>query len=476
MKTPAVTNSTISPVLSKTLHYASAEECRVLLDQGANVNELDSGGRTALYCAAVRGDIEKIMLLADAYADPNVPAVVGGWTALHIATKPEVVAALLSIGADVAALDNGGRTPYEVQKDIVASGSEVLKMLAPPSAPSRGHEGADDAAANHPGTPARRVFDLVAAHALHEELASSQDTRSLAPLLKRVACREGEPGHRPLSLAPTPDAIATLRQDFPNFGPVIDLIERRSALARMADGAFALPPLLLVGPPGVGKTHFAHRLATLTATPFHEISMATASTGWMLSGLDRSWNGGKPGLVFRALCVDDDAVANPLFLLDEIDKVCGASNNASRADAALYTLLEPSSAKRFEDECLPFPIDASAMVIIATANELDTIPSPLLSRFEVFHIEAAAPAERRAIARSVHAHVCASNPWGSHFTDALDEGVMDVLVHEYEDARSIRKAITDACAVAAMRGENKVRVSDIPRARTNTTRRRVGFV
>ena len=471
------------------LHGANVEECRALLAQGVHVDERDCDGQTALHWAAEFDDEAKIRLLAAAGANPNVHAepVCNHMTPLHTSAFGSTVAvirALLDAGADRMALDDDGHTAYDIAAEFRSrepADVDALNLLKPTHDDHRrrAEHSARAIAAAIAIPPARQVFDIVPAAALVEELSTTADTRALVPLMQRAMRKRSALviGHRPVALSPSRDALQALRVDFPNFGAVIDLIERRCALSTFADGAFVLPPILLVGPPGVGKTHFAKRLATVAGTPFHEIPMATASTGWMLSGLDRSWHSAKPGRLFRALCIDEDAVANPLFLLDEIDKVSGGtgSGNGSRADAALYALLESTSAVRFEDECLPFPLDASAIVIVATANDLDSIPAPLRSRFEVFHIAPAALDERRAIARSVHAHLCSSNPWGSAFVDALDEEVLDTLVREHADARSMRRALTDACAAAALRGEARVRAMDVPRTQ-EPARRTMGFV
>ncbi len=473
-------------VRHKTLHAASVDECRILLAQGVDVNLRDCDGQTAMHWAAEVNDVEKIRLLFSAGANPNIEAepVCNRMTPLHTAAfdaTPETIQALLDAGCDRMALDDEGHTAYDIALSFREQDHAVLQLLKPmrDDGRRRAEHCAHAIAAAIAIPPSCRVFDIAPALALAQELGATPDTRSLVPLLQRALRKRGAltVGHRAVALSPSRDALQGLRNDFPNFGAVIDLIERRCALSAFADGAFALPPILLVGPPGVGKTCFVQRLADIAKTPLHDIPMATASTGWMLSGLDRSWHGAKPGRLFRALCVDEDAVANPLFLLDEIDKVSGSTgnSNASRADAALYALLEPTSAARFEDECLPVPLDARSVVIVATANDLESIPAPLLSRFEVIHIQPAALDERHAIARSVHANLCASNPWGSAFVDALDEEVIDALVHEHADARSMRRALTDACAAAALRGEKHVRISDVPRTQ-EPKRRAIGFV
>lgn len=141
-----------------------------------------------------------------------------------------------------------------------------------------------------------------------------------------------------------------------------------------------MPPILLVGKPGTGKTRFCNRLAELLGTPSSVINMAGMSDVKFLKGSTRGWASARPSRIVEKLM--QDKVANPIFILDEIDKVSHHSYNGDPS-AALLDLLEPKNASRYHDLFLLTECDLSACMYIATSNSLDTMPEPLLSRFKL---------------------------------------------------------------------------------------------
>lgn len=119
--------------------------------------------------------------------------------------------------------------------------------------------------------------------------------------------------------------------------------------------------------------------------------------GFELGGMDPGWANAKPGAPLRCLLCGD--CANPLALLGEIDKAAGDERH--KPLGALYTLLEPSTARRFSDDRVSLPIDASAILWMATANDASAIARPLVSRFVVFEIASPTPEQRPAVMRNV---------------------------------------------------------------------------
>ncbi|WP_349431011.1 AAA family ATPase (plasmid) [Methylomarinum sp. Ch1-1] len=145
-----------------------------------------------------------------------------------------------------------------------------------------------------------------------------------------------------LSLAGVPDDAFTqldeLAVDFPNFHEVIDFYREQIALTVYCDGhAFKAQPLLIIGSAGIGKTAFCHRLAKIINTYFSLISFSSMTAGFVLGGMSSSWADGKPGKVVEALAVSHKA--NPILLLDEIDKAGGDIRHDPLG--SLYQLLEP---------------------------------------------------------------------------------------------------------------------------------------
>lgn len=138
-----------------------------------------------------------------------------------------------------------------------------------------------------------------------------------------------------------------------------------------------LAPVLLVGFPASGKTRFAQRLASLLNTPNTVVNLAGMSDSKLLKGCTRGWAGTRPSRIVEF--IQQKFVANPLFILDEIDKVSLGGMNGD-PQAALLDLLEPGNAAHYQDIFLMAELDLSHCLYIATANTLNTLYAPLLSR------------------------------------------------------------------------------------------------
>jgi len=104
-----------------------------------------------------------------------------------------------------------------------------------------------------------------------------------------------------------------LYDELPNFTEVLDDVRRQLALCEDSRDALEITPLLLLGPPGVGKTHFARALSQLLGTGMGFISMSSLTAGWVLSGASSQWKGARPGKVFETLV--DGQYANPVIIL-----------------------------------------------------------------------------------------------------------------------------------------------------------------
>lgn len=248
--------------------------------------------------------------------------------------------------------------------------------------------------------------------------------------------------------------LAQIRDSHPNFAPVTDFIEGQLQLAIKLNKPSHIPPILLGGPPGVGKTHFSLKLADALGRTMYRHSLDAAHTASTLIGSSRHWSNTNIGLVFDTVCLGSRA--DPVILLDELDKATVATRDSKPLDP-LHSLLEPVSACAVTDISAGITFNASYITWIATCNDLWRLPAPILSRFRVFDIQPPTAAQALdlawAVAESVHARFASFDPPGKRITALL----------AHLTPREQIQVLEQSYASVLLNGRREIKVQDLPR-------------
>lgn len=328
----------------------------------------------------------------------------------------------------------------------------------------------NDSKPTHPAlvqASVKRVYDLDDVHLAAHRIASygTEANRALLSLYdKMLKMGADRYSVKPASM---PEFLP-LYENLPNFSDVLDEIQRSLALCIDTNDAMEIQPMLLVGPPGIGKTHFGQAISNLFGTGFHMIPMASTTAGFVLGGASSQWRGAKPGKVFDAFL--DSHYANPVFLIDEIDKAGGGREYDPLG--ALYTLLESGTARSFVDEFAEVPIDATGAIWIATCNDEQAIPSPIRDRMNVFEVKEPTAEQAARIALMIYQQLRDSHAWGALFSPEPSQDVLGAL--SVISPREVRRVIMMGFGNAKLTKRSEIRVEDFPHKKS-TKRGQMGF-
>lgn len=245
-----------------------------------------------------------------------------------------------------------------------------------------------------------------------------------------------------------------LRERFPHFGEVIDIYQTSALAAARTGSVMSPPPVLMLGVPGVGKTHFAQALAECLGLPMLKLGFDTGLTNSALLGSDQHWSNTHHGQLFEYLCLRQ--VANPIFFLDELDKASTArvASGHQSALSALHSCLEPSSAGAVKDISFGITMDASHVTWLAATNDADSIVSSLRSRFTEVTIRPPIKPEQMY---QLNWHICKAvvEPLGVQMPNSVIRTCIAVL-----SPREQRKHLEAACQAALAQDRDQLEEGD----------------
>jgi ATP-dependent Lon protease len=242
-------------------------------------------------------------------------------------------------------------------------------------------------------------------------------------------------------------ARAVLDADHYDLEKVKDRVIEYLAVAKLRN-EISGQILCFVGPPGVGKTSLGHSIANALGRKFVRLSVGGVRDESEIRGHRRTYIGAMPGSIIRS--IRDAESANPLMLIDEIDKM-GADWRGDPASAMLE-VLDPEQNRAFRDHYLDLPFDLSKVLFICTANTLDTIPGPLLDRMDVISLSGYTEDEKLGIAKRYLLPKQLREHGLTRTRLTLPDKGLRTIIRDYTreaGVRNLERRIADVCRKAA---------------------------
>jgi ATP-dependent Lon protease len=264
-----------------------------------------------------------------------------------------------------------------------------------------------------------------------------------------------------------------LDSKFPNFAELTSVLMGKVFSSMFLKNTLHFSPTLLLGEPGIGKTSFLQYFTKKVNMVSSRIDMGNMTAGFVLTGTSQVWRNGQPGAIAKAFLSKDKRVANPVFILDEIDKV--RSNSEHSVDQVLLPILEKETAREFKDEFLEgLTFDIRLASFFMTANRVDQMSDALLSRVTLVDIPAPTKEQKISILHGLYSNKVEEINGQGAYSPVLSDEVISALCAD--SLRTMDRDLSFALGNSLLRsggdGVVAIELSDI---HNNSRKSTIGF-